>query len=258
MQGSRETAAGLSAREITQYLCITHSDSLNRRPGVTTLYNSLAAVQSYLLPLPGTTRLILRRKAELFLKGQSADALYFVERGLVKLDRPADGDRCVTLDLCAAGDLLGEESLTQQPTYQTQAEALTPLAVFRIPSSQALEAASHNPQLAMFLLDATLRRKQAIERRLELVAAHDVERRILLCLADLSARGEREDNGSSSLPLTQRDVAHLIGATRETTSLMLNQMERNGLVTLSRGKISIQNASILRDAAYPMVQTLAS
>jgi CRP-like cAMP-binding protein len=222
------------------------------------LYNSLAAVQAYLLPLPGTTRLILRRKAELFLKGQNADALYFIERGLIKLDRPADGDRCVTLDLCAAGDLLGEESLTPQQAYQTQAEALTPLAVFRIPSNQALEAAAANPLLAMFLLEATLRRKQAIERRLELVAAHDVERRILLCLADLSARGEREDNGASSLPLTQRDVANLIGATRETTSLMLNQMERSGLIALSRGKISIQSADILRDAAYPMAQPLAS
>jgi CRP-like cAMP-binding protein len=227
-------------------------------PGVGTLYNSLAAVQAYLLPLPGTTRLILRRKAELFLKGQNADALYFIERGLIKLDRPADGDRCVTLDLCAAGDLLGEESLTPQQAYQTQAEALTPLAVFRIPSNQALEAAAANPLLAMFLLEATLRRKQAIERRLELVAAHDVERRILLCLADLSARGEREDNGASSLPLTQRDMANLIGATRETTSLMLNQMERNGLIALSRGKISIQSADILRDAAYPMAQPLAS
>jgi len=222
------------------------------------LYNSLAAIQAYLLPLPGTTRLILRRKAELFLKGQNADALYFIERGLIKLDRPADGDRCVTLDLCAAGDLLGEESLTPQQVYQTQAEALTPLAVFRIPSNQALEAAATNPLLAMFLLEATLRRKQAIERRLELVAAHDVERRILLCLADLSARGEKEDNGASSLPLTQRDVANLIGATRETTSLMLNQMERSGLISLSRGKISIQSADILRDAAYPMAQPLAS
>lgn len=222
------------------------------------MYNSLAAIQAYLLPLPGTTRLILRRKAELFLKGQNADALYFIERGLIKLDRPADGDRCVTLDLCAAGDLLGEESLTPQQVYQTQAEALTPLAVFRIPSNQALEAAATNPLLAMFLLEATLRRKQAIERRLELVAAHDVERRILLCLADLSARGEKEDNGASSLPLTQRDVANLIGATRETTSLMLNQMERSGLISLSRGKISIQSADILRDAAYPMAQPLAS
>ena len=222
------------------------------------MYNSLTAVQAYLLPLPGTTRLILRRKAELFLKGQSADALYFVERGLVKLDRPADGDRCVTLDLCAAGDLLGEESISHQPAYLTQAEALTPLSVFRIPSNQALEAASMNPQLAMFLLDATLRRKLAIERRLELVAAHDVERRILLCLADLAARGEQEDDGAFSLPLTQRDVANLIGATRETTSLMLNQMERSGLVTLSRGKISIQSADVLRGAAYPIARPLAS
>ena len=50
----------------------------------------------------------------------------------------------------------------------------------------------------MFLLEAALRRKQLLERRLELVAAHDVERRILLCLADLATRGEREADGAYS------------------------------------------------------------
>jgi CRP/FNR family transcriptional regulator, cyclic AMP receptor protein len=217
-----------------------------------------AAVQTYLLPLYGTTRLILRRKAELFMYGQQADAIYYIERGLVKLDRPGDPDQCVTLNLCGTGELLGEDALMPIQTYLTQAEALTPLTVFRIPSNQVLEAAKSNPQLAMFLLNAVLQRKQAVERRLELIAAHDVERRILLCLAELSERGEREIDGGYSLPLTQRDVANLIGATRETTSLMLNQMERSGLLSLARGKVIVPAPNRLRDAAYPVAQPIAS
>ena len=202
------------------------------------------SVQSFLLPLPGTTRLLLRRKAELFLYGQNADALYFIERGLVKIDRPSEGDQCVTLNLCSAGELIGEESLFPHQSYMTQAEALTPLVVFRVPSNQVLEAAANNPPLAIPF--RCLRRKQDLERRLELVAAHDVEKRILLCLADFAPHGEREGDGSSSLPLTQRDVANLIGATRETTSLMLNQMERNGLLSLARGKVTIPSSNRLR------------
>jgi CRP/FNR family transcriptional regulator, cyclic AMP receptor protein len=222
------------------------------------LHTIAESVQSFLLPLPGTTRLLLRRKAELFLYGQNADALYFIERGLVKIDRPSEGDQCVTLNLCSAGELVGEESLFPHQSYRTQAEALTPLVVFRVPSNQVLEAAANNPPLAMFLMGACLRRKQDLERRLELVAAHDVEKRILLCLADFAPHGEREGDGSSSLPLTQRDVANLIGATRETTSLMLNQMERNGLLSLARGKVTIPSSNRLRHAAYPVAEPLAS
>jgi CRP/FNR family transcriptional regulator len=108
-------------------------------------------------------------------------------------------------------------------------------------------------------METMVRRTQALERRLELIAAHDVERRILLCLADLAEHGERESDGSFSLPLTQRDVANLIGATRETTSLMLNQMERNALLALSRGKITIPSTARLRDAAaFPVPEILAS
>jgi CRP/FNR family transcriptional regulator len=174
------------------------------------------------------------------------------------VDRPADGGQCVTLNLCGVGELIGEESLVPHQTYLTQAEALTPLVVFRVPSSQILDAAATNPRLAMFLMQASLRRKQSLERRLELVAAHDVEKRILLCLADFADRGERESDGSFSLPLTQKDIANLIGATRETTSLMLNQMERNSLLSLARGKVTIPSAHRLRNAAYPIAESLAS
>jgi len=54
---------------------------------------------------------MLRRKAELYIYGQSADAIYYIDRGLVKLDRPGSGDQCVTLNLCGSGELLGEEAL---------------------------------------------------------------------------------------------------------------------------------------------------
>lgn len=226
--------------------------------GEFSLHNLAESVQSFLLPLPGTTRLLLRRKAELFLYGQNADALYFIERGIVKVDRPLEGEQCVTLNLCSAGELVGEESLYPHQTYKTQAEALTPLVVFRVPANQVLEAAARNNNLAMFLMHACLQRKQDVERRLELVAAHDVEKRILLCLADFAPHGERESDGSSSLPLTQRDIANLIGATRETTSLMLNQMERKGLLSLARGKVTIPSSSRLRNAAYSVAEQLAS
>lgn len=222
------------------------------------MHNMAEAVHSFLLPLPGTTRLLLRRKAELFVYGQSADALYFIEKGLIKVDRPAEGEQCVTLNLCSVGELIGEECLVPHQPYLTQAEALTPLVVFRVPSNQVLDAAASNPQLAMFLLNACLRRKQNLERRLELVAAHDVEKRILLCLADFAEQGEREGDGSYSLPLTQRDIANLIGATRETTSLMLNQMERSGLLSLARGKVTIPSPHRLKHAAYPIAEPIAS
>jgi CRP/FNR family cyclic AMP-dependent transcriptional regulator len=222
------------------------------------VHSSAESVQTFLLGLPGTTRLLLRRKAELFLYGQNADALYFIERGLVKIDRPSEGEQCVTLNLCSSGELVGEDSLLPHQTYRTQAEALTSLVVYRVPSNQVLEAAASHPHEAVSLMHACLKRKQDLERRLELVAAHDVEKRILLCLADLAKHGERESDGSSSLPLTQRDIANLIGATRETTSLMLNQIERNGLLSLARGKVTIPNSIKLRNAAYPIAEPLAS
>jgi CRP/FNR family transcriptional regulator len=60
---------------------------------------------------------------------------------------------------------------------------------------------------------------------------------------------ESTDGSGYHLPLTQLELADLIGATRETTSTTLNQLERRGLVRLSRRLLTIPSPAMLRDAA---------
>jgi DNA-binding IclR family transcriptional regulator len=54
---------------------------------------------------------------------------------------------------------------------------------------------------------------------------------------------------SYQLPLTQAELADLVGATRETTSTTLNQLERRGLIKLSRRLLTIPAPSLLLSAA---------
>jgi len=51
------------------------------------------------------------------------------------------------------------------------------------------------------------------------------------------------------IPITQLELADLIGATRETTSTTLNQLERRGLLKLSRRLLTVPSPRELRNAA---------
>ncbi len=211
-----------------------------------------SAVRAALLPLPDVSRLTaLRRSTSLFSQGQIADSLYFIEDGLVKLTRTNKCGNRIILVICGPGHLLGEEVLSEESqNYSAEAEVLTAANVFRIPREVLARAISSNSELAAALIAHLLERKLALAEKVELLCLHDVEYRIIHYLAELSALVKPLDDGEGyQLPITQLELADLIGATRETTSTTLNQLERRGLVKLSRRLLTIPSPVTLRSAA---------
>ena len=214
---------------------------------------SLASVmRSTLLSLPEVGRLAsLRRSTSLYSQGQTADSVYFIEDGLIKLTRMNTVGNRIILSICGPGHLVGIEVLSGEPrTYYTEAEVLTPATAYRIPQHTVTAAMSGSTELSAALVAYLLDRGQVLASKVELLCLHDVEFRILSCLAELSALVKQGPDGDGyQLPITQLELADMIGATRETTSTTLNQLERRGLVKLSRRLLTIPSPDTLRDAA---------
>ena len=209
-------------------------------------------MRSALLSAPEGSRLNpLRRSSSLFSQGQFADSLYFIEEGLVKLTRTNQGGSRVILFMCGPGQLVGEEVLSEESKdYYAEAEILSLSTVYRIPREAVQRLAASNPELSSALLTYLLDRKMALAKKVELLCLHDVEYRILYYLAELSTLVvPLQASEGYQLPITQLELADLIGATRETTSTTLNQLERRGLVKLSRRMLTVSSPLILRSEA---------
>lgn len=215
--------------------------------------SSLAfAMRTMLLPQPEVSRVAsIRRSTSLFSQGQAADSLYFVDDGLVKLTRTNDSGDRIILSICGPGELVGEEVLAEDASsYQADAEALTTASLYQIPRATLVGTLRTNFEFAAALIDYLVHRKSALARKVELLCLHDVEYRILHYLAELSALVKPVINGEGyQLPITQAELAEMIGATRETTSTTLNQLERKGLVKLSRRLLTVPSPFALRSVA---------
>jgi len=211
----------------------------------------LQVLRSQLLSLPEATRLSsLRRFTSLFTQGQPADALYFIDDGLVKLTRTNDAGERIILSICGAGDLIGEEVMSSdEASYQGDAEVLSAASLYRIPRDTLRRVLTQNGELAYAVIEFLLHRRQMLADKVELLCLHDVEYRILHYLADLSNLvSPTNQTDGYQLPITQAELADLIGATRETTSTTLNQLEREGLIKLSRRLLTIPSPASLRSA----------
>ena len=211
-----------------------------------------SAIRPVALSAPEVTRLpALRRSTVLYSQGQPSDAVYFIDDGLVKLTRTNGRGNRIILTIRGPGHLAGEEAIADNPCpYSTEAEVLTTGTIYRIPREVVLRALPNNPELTSTLIAYLLDRRLALAEKVELLCLHDVEYRILHYLADLSALVKPHEDGEGyQLPITQLELADLVGATRETTSTTLNQLERRGLVRLSRRMLTIPSPSELRSAA---------
>jgi CRP/FNR family transcriptional regulator len=215
-----------------------------------------STARSVLLSAPEVSRVAsLRRAAPLFSQGQVADTAYFIEDGLVKLTRTSSSGGKIIVAICGPGHLVGEGVLSEDGgTYHAEAEVLSPATLYRIPREPLKRLIVSNPDLALALISHLLEHKAELAEKVELLCLHDVEYRILHYLAELSKLVKPLDNGEGyPLPITQLELADLIGATRETTSTTLNQLERRGLLKLSRRLLTISPPLTLLTAANAKV-----
>jgi CRP/FNR family transcriptional regulator len=197
----------------------------------------------------------LRRSTSIFLQDHATDSLYFIDDGLVKLTRTNHSGSRIILAILGPGHLIGDEVLSDETqTYYADAEVLTTANLVRISREALNRALLSNPELASALLAYSLQRRVALAEKVELLCLHDVEYRILHYLAELSGSVKPQEDGEGyQLPITQLELADLIGATRETTSTTLNQLERRGLVKLSRRLLTIPSPVTLRSAAFAKI-----
>jgi CRP-like cAMP-binding protein len=212
-----------------------------------------SAIQDELRALPDATRLAsLQRCTSLYAQSQPADALFLIDDGLVKLTKTNETGAKIILAICGPGQLVGEEALSENAeTYYTEAVTLTAATVQRIPGRAILAATGSDPELGSALIGYLLTQKLHLAEKVELLCLQDVEHRILHYLAELSSLLPPCANGDGhQIPITQLELADLIGATRETTSTTLNQLERRGLLRLSRRLLTVPSPEVLRDAAH--------
>jgi len=200
------------------------------------LLNNLLFSQPDVIRLPA-----LRRTTCLFTQGERADSLYFLEEGLIKLTRTDPYAGRLILSVLGPDELFGEECLfCGEHEYHTEAEVLSSATVYRIPAAALDRMRRVYPQLGIAFVQYLLTTKLKFEHKVELLCLHDVETRIMHHLDELAklVKPNVEDEGHA-LPITQLELADLVGATRETTSTTLNHLERKGLVKLSRRLLTV-------------------
>ncbi len=176
----------------------------------------------------------VKKKSRVFTMGDKSDKIYVLKEGSMKLTRLSSDGRELTVDLLEPGDIFGELSIAGEEQRETCAEALEDSLICATGREEFENFICKNPAFSLAITKLIGFRLRRVETRLENLIFHDVYTRLLILFKDLAEKyGEHCAQGSIiKIKLTHQEIANLIGSSRETVTLEVNNLKKNGLICM--------------------------
>lgn len=194
-----------------------------------------------------------RRRQVIHFPDQPGDFLYVLCTGGVKIGRTSEQGREIILLLLEGPQLFGETGLFEpNAPYELMAETMEDSLVGVLRRSDVLAALAQSPPAALEMLKLVSERRALAEAQAADLVFLEVPRRIARLLLRLHGTlGAARGRGGllAKLKLTHQELANMIGSTRETTTLILNDFKRQGAVEFEGRKIVIPDRARLEAIA---------
>jgi CRP/FNR family cyclic AMP-dependent transcriptional regulator len=179
---------------------------------------------------PGRTSAVIEQNHVIFAQGDTADALFNIRKGKVKLAVVSNAGKEAVIAVLGAGDFFGEGCLAGQPLRIATATAMTECSIMRLERATVVETLQDEPAFAKLLLSYMLTRTIRVEEDLVDQLFNSSEKRLaraLLLLANFGKEGKPE----AVIPKVSQEVlAEMIGTTRSRVSYFMNKFRRLGFI----------------------------
>ena len=183
-------------------------------------------------------------------KGDDADTLAFVYAGRLQVvDVTTDG-REIGLGFVNEGDHFGEMALIDGGTRSASVVAVVPSEVITLPRADATHLMFHNPVVSQRVMNRLVQMVRNTSQQLAMVNNQAVHQRVATVLMRMAQPSPDDANAGVIEPLpSQKQLAMVVNASRETVSRCINELVRQGLVTKEKNVLVIRSVAKLRSIA---------
>jgi CRP/FNR family cyclic AMP-dependent transcriptional regulator len=198
----------------------------------------------------GRTIAVFPKKQTIFSQGNSSDAVFYIQKGRVKLSVVSKSGKEATLGILNEGDFFGEGCLTGQPLRMCSATAMTDCTTMCIDKKSMIEVIrrerAFSDMFVAYLLQRNIRHEADLVDQL-FNSSEKRLARILLLMAHFGDDGKRE----VEIPnISQETLAEMVGTTRGRVNLFMNRFRKSGLIDY-RGSDALQiHSSLLNILLY--------
>ena len=173
----------------------------------------------------------------IFTMGQKGTSMMLVEQGEVRISYPASNGRSVVLSELKAGSVFGEIALLDGGERSADVIAVTNCKLLVFERRDFMEMLKGNWSLAEAVLKLICTRLRRADERMADLAFFDLPGRLAKVL--ISRAKPAPGGGPERVSDSQSALAALVGGSRETVNRCLRKWEKEGLIAMEGGRISL-------------------
>jgi CRP/FNR family cyclic AMP-dependent transcriptional regulator len=183
----------------------------------------------------GRTLAAYRKNQRVFSQGDAADAIFYIQKGKVKLTVVSRQGKEAVIAILGANDFFGEGCLAGQPRRMASATSMSDCSIMRLKKEDVIPVLHAQPAFAELFLHYLLARNIRIEEDLVDQLFNSSEKRlarVLLLLANFGKEGKPEP----VIPkMSQETLAEIVGTTRSRVSFFMNRFRELGFIEYNGG-----------------------
>jgi CRP/FNR family transcriptional regulator, cyclic AMP receptor protein len=187
-----------------------------------------------------------------FREGDPGDTCHVVRSGSFKATKAHGDGRTIALTELRPGDMFGELALFSGELRSATIEAVEASSTVALLAEDIRRLLIDQPDIAVKMLASLAHRVRNANERIARQSFQGVAGRVAsVLLAQVEARqAEGAESGDVVVSATQADIAQLAGSSRESASRFLAALERDGVVTLKRGRVIVHEPVALGNYIY--------
>jgi CRP-like cAMP-binding protein len=194
--------------------------------------------------LAASRRRKYRRNEPICREGEPGDTLHLIDKGHVAVRATTPQGDTATMRVLGTGSLFGEIAVLEDVPRSATIVALDSVETLSLHRDVIEQLRSQHPSIDRMLMSAALAEVRRLTRALTEALYTPVPKRLTRSLSELLAVF---DDGV--VPLTQDDIAGMCGTTRQTANEVLQTLVADGIIELSRGRITVVDPDRLARAA---------
>jgi CRP-like cAMP-binding protein len=200
----------------------------------------------------GKTVATFRKNQAVFLQGDAADRVFYIQKGKVKVVVVSEQGKEAIVGILEPGQFFGEGCLNGQQFRLSTTTALEDCVITAITKTAMLAALHDDPRISEIFMSYLLTRNSRIEADLVDQLFNSSEKRLARLLLLLANFGKEGSLKPIKVHVSQETLAEMIGTTRSRVSFFMNRFRKLGLISYN-GEIEVHNSllnSVLHDAPH--------
>jgi CRP/FNR family transcriptional regulator, cyclic AMP receptor protein len=182
-----------------------------------------------------------RKNKRVFLQGDPADSVFYIQEGQVKVCVVSEHGKEAVVAIHAKGDFFGEGCLTGQPRRLATVATMTESLIMRLDKAAIVRVLHDEPKFSEVFMSYLLARNARVEEDLVDQLFNSSEKRLARLLLLMANFGKEAKPEPVIAKISQETLAEMVGTTRSRVSRFMNKFRKLGFIDYN-GHLEVHNS----------------